>query len=340
MQHREWVSRYRDELKGLAILWVFFFHSLLALPGEWDLIRVSGYGGVDIMLFLMGMGLYRSLQQRNELRGYLSRRLWRMLPSFYPVVIVWIVVYYILFPLTTGQVISGITGNLTMSGFWFNVPGQINWFPSIWMLLILMAPIVYVFLSQSRKPGWTLAVLVAVSLGMGIAAVGTDQLMAISRLPIFLLGMAFGIDWPMSRYRKWVNVAYGAAFALGVAILLGATWYKPEWLSFFGLFWYPFLLTTPGLCVFLSWGMEKLSKTGKWLTPLRVLGESSLEIYLINVGIDDVVKALRAKDVLLITLIELGGVVLALVYYRLVRKMTPKLQQWVKQRFSAARPDA
>lgn len=332
MQHREWVSRYRDELKGLAVLWVIFFHLPIILPGSWDLFRFFGYGGVDIMLFLMGMGLYRSLQQRNELRGYLSRRLWRMLPSYYPWVIVWMAVYFTFFRFSTVPTLSGIMGNLTFAGFWMNTQGQLNWFPSAWMLMILLAPICYAFLSQSKKPEWVLAVLLAISLGAGVAAIGLDQLITVSRLPIFILGMAFGMDWTISKKRKWVAAAYGAAFVAGVAMLLYTTWYQPDWLLFFGMFWYPFLLITPGLCVFLAWGMEKLSKTGKWLTPLRFFGERSLEVYLVNVGIEDIVKEFKLKDVLLVTLIELGGIVLAVGYYWLVQRMTPKLQQWVKQR--------
>ena len=49
MEHRAWVSRYREELKGLAILWVVFFHTKLYLPGSLDYAaRALGTGGVDL----------------------------------------------------------------------------------------------------------------------------------------------------------------------------------------------------------------------------------------------------------------------------------------------------
>ena len=87
MEHRQWVSRYREEIKGLAILWIVFFHTRLYLPGGFDLLRALGYGGVDIFLFIMGMGLHRSLSRQPELRGYLGRRFARILPAYLPVLL-------------------------------------------------------------------------------------------------------------------------------------------------------------------------------------------------------------------------------------------------------------
>ena len=52
MEHRAWVGRWRDELKGLAILWIVYYHSQLDLPDGWNLLHQWGYGGVDIFFFL------------------------------------------------------------------------------------------------------------------------------------------------------------------------------------------------------------------------------------------------------------------------------------------------
>ena len=45
---RRSLSCYRNELKGIAILWVVFFHAQLGLDGIWYQIQRIGYGGVDI----------------------------------------------------------------------------------------------------------------------------------------------------------------------------------------------------------------------------------------------------------------------------------------------------
>ena len=49
------LSRHRSAIMGFAILWVMAFHlpvSFGFLP--FDLIKMIGYGGVDIFLFLSG----------------------------------------------------------------------------------------------------------------------------------------------------------------------------------------------------------------------------------------------------------------------------------------------
>ena len=44
-----YLSRYRNELKGFAILWVVFFHASLGLDtGVLYQLKRIGYGGVDI----------------------------------------------------------------------------------------------------------------------------------------------------------------------------------------------------------------------------------------------------------------------------------------------------
>ena len=55
---RKNLSVYRNELKGLAILWVVFFHARLGLEGFLYQVQRIGYGGVDIFFFMSGFGLY------------------------------------------------------------------------------------------------------------------------------------------------------------------------------------------------------------------------------------------------------------------------------------------
>ena len=86
------LGRSRDAIKGIAILWVVFFHANMGLSGLiYDLQKI-GYGVVDLMLFLMGFGLYHSLKKNDDLGGYMKRRAWRLLPSYLPFCIVWLAV--------------------------------------------------------------------------------------------------------------------------------------------------------------------------------------------------------------------------------------------------------
>ena len=72
-----WISQYRDELFGIAILTVLFLHfTMLHLPyykGSQNmsyriirlLRRYLTSSGVDIFVFLSGMGLYYSFSKIN-----------------------------------------------------------------------------------------------------------------------------------------------------------------------------------------------------------------------------------------------------------------------------------
>ncbi|HNW85803.1 MAG TPA: acyltransferase [Candidatus Limiplasma sp.] len=326
MEHQAWVSRYRNELKGIAILWVVFFHSQITLDGSWDWIRQTGYGGVDIFFFLMGMGLYHSLKKSDSLRGYASRRLWRILPAYLPVVFIWMAVMYPSYHLSTTQAIRGVTGNLLMVGFWLQSPSIFNWFVNAQFLFILLAPLMYAYLAKSGRKGVALLSLLGICAGLGLANIACDQMIGISRLPIFLLGMAFYMDWPISQRKNTVRVAYIAAFALGVAVLLtGLARYK-ELLIDYGLYWYPFALIVPGLCVFLAWLLHKAERARKLFAPLRWFGESSFEIYLLNIWMVELLKRDGVTSAGLSAFFCAGNLLAGIGYHRLVLWGTKALQ--------------
>lgn len=91
------LSRYRNELFGLSIIEILIFHFfenyfdssdgikgiLYYLGRAYDLFL--GSIGVEVFLFLSGMGLYYSLKKRkdNSIINFYKRRFKRLLPSFY-----------------------------------------------------------------------------------------------------------------------------------------------------------------------------------------------------------------------------------------------------------------
>ncbi|MEA4928774.1 MAG: acyltransferase [Candidatus Limiplasma sp.] len=335
MEHRETVNRHRDELKALAILWVVYFHSPLALPGGWDLVRQMGYGGVDLFFFLMGMGLYQSLKRNGDLRAYASRRLWRILPAYLPVLLVWMAVMYPGYGLSTVQAIRGVAGNLTMTGYWLDTPKVFNWFANGQFLFILLAPLCFAVLTCSARRGRALLLLLALAGVVGLANIGLNQMMGASRLPVFLLGMAFAMDWPPVRKPGVVRAAYGAAFLLGLTVLVLCLTRYRELLNDYGLYWYPFALMTPGLCVGIAWLLDKAKRAASLLTPLRWIGRSSFEIYLLNIWSVELAKQAGLTDPGLWALLCVGDVLLGIAYHWLVARGTAALQQAVAARAAA-----
>ena len=57
-------EKYRDTWVGIAMLWIVFFHLDIDIGNKvLSLIKLFGYGGVDICLFCSGIGCYNSLKK-------------------------------------------------------------------------------------------------------------------------------------------------------------------------------------------------------------------------------------------------------------------------------------
>ncbi|MFV0538204.1 MAG: acyltransferase family protein [Dysgonomonas sp.] len=84
------LSKYRSQLMGIAILWIMLFHSNLDVSffTIFDLIKSIGNAGVDIFMFVSGFGIYYSLIKGVSLKTFYKNRLWRILPYYLPIVII------------------------------------------------------------------------------------------------------------------------------------------------------------------------------------------------------------------------------------------------------------
>ncbi len=324
---RRRVGAYRDELKGLAILWVVFFHAMVSCGGVLGTVKELGYGGVDIFFFLTGFGLYHSLRKSEDLRGYWSRRLWRLLPAYLPLVILWMVIMGPSYGLSTVQAIRFAAGNLLMAGYWVGTPSFFNWYVAGLLLVIALAPACYALLTRSRKPLGALIALLAVSGIVGLTAIDSNTLMPLSRLPIFLLGMGFAAEWRGGPGKGALRVLYAAACALGLAAVLLCLRRYPELLIDYGLYWYPFALIIPGLCVGASFLLERAVKARALFAPLRLIGQSSFEIYLINIWMVEACKAAGVQGNAIWLLLCAGNLAVGVPYHLGVRRLTA----WLKR---------
>lgn len=271
------LSAYRDEIKGIAILWVIFFHAQLGLTGVLNAVQQIGYGGVDMFLFLSGYGLYHSLKKDADPARYLARRAKRLLPSYVPFCLIWLIV---MIPLHGGGMATSIriaAGNLTMLGFFAGVPLMINWYVSALALTLLLAPLMHAHLKAHRGFGMLAGLFV-----LGLAFVGDDRYMAVSRLPVFALGMMFAR--PCEKERRGISALLAAGCVLGLAVLYVCFARFHELLNDYAMYWHPFVLIAPALCAGLGWLFAKAP--AGLLAPLRALGSASFEIFLFNVWLE------------------------------------------------------
>lgn len=76
------ISRYRGELMGAAMLFVILFHVGLPREDTFFGLRRMGNIGVDIFLFLSGMGLWFSWTKKPDIKNFYFRRLLRVYPAW------------------------------------------------------------------------------------------------------------------------------------------------------------------------------------------------------------------------------------------------------------------
>ena len=331
------ISKYRRFLMGAAAVWLLLFHSAFTLSGHGFyrpvayLFKTVGYGCVDIFMLLSGFGLYRSLAKSEAVLPFWQRRARRLLPSYYPVVLLWIGVMLSLSGITP----KDILGNLTCAG-WFIDPAsvQMNWYPQAVWLFYLLAPPIAALIRTSRRPGLTTVALIGFSALCGASAFGRPQLlMALARFPVYILGFYLGrraAEGADIRLIPRLGLYVLAAAGLGFTRIL---WCFPSLnaehlLAHYGLYFYPMALAAPGLCLLLSRLAAHMDRC--FLRPLvrgvAALGDCSFEVLLLQVLINELYSGLKVPVTTLTALLAvLLAAGLALVYGRFIRRLTPRL---------------
>ena len=273
------LSRCRGELMGLAMLWIMAYHAFFWSPA-WPWFRDfkdQGFCGVDVFLLLSALGVSLSLTRRQESYGsYLKRRLVRVLPLYFLVSGL-----YALALRLAGRIdLKTAAWTVSTLFYWLNKPHCFNWYIPALVGFYLIAPPAVRLLRRVRWPG---AVVAAAWVGCFILyhireAAGPSELNGgtVMRLPVFFLGLLLGVF--LARGER-LTVWQGALWlALPCLIPVARRALRPYYLPT----GFAFCLVCVPLCLAVAWLLERLPTAGlRWL--LRKIGESSLEIYLLNV---------------------------------------------------------
>ena len=271
------LSRHRSALMGLALLWVMVFHAYAYHFRVPLLVRFREYGylGVDIFLFLSGLGLCVSLLRRPSPSAFWRARCARIFPAY------WLVVGgYSLWLVYQGQIpFSTLLWSLSGLHYWFQIPGSFNWYVSALLAFYLLSPFWVRALRSCPRPG--LLTLLAFPVGYGLYRLSIPlELLYIRdflfRIPAFAAGTLCGYYLYEERAFSRRHCFSWAGLALGGGLLWAGVASRQFYIApcfIFSLFVCP-------LCLLLAWLLER---TGLRLRLLKLLGECSLEIYLLNV---------------------------------------------------------
>lgn len=270
------LSKHRSKIMALALLWIALFHSTCWFKQKSiAFIQNNGFGGVDIFLFLFSLGLFYSLKKGKNLCQFYIDRIKRILPYVLPALIFACFVYQydfyksILFVHFLDLFASG---NTTL------------WYISALPIFVLIAPLYMKIYEKKYYLGILFSIWISV-LSFLYFKNSTPMIFA-SRFPIYFLGFSFG-EW--SYNDKKIEKQH-VLFIIGIMILGAYSLYYNyhhfgSLMWSYGLYWYPFLLITPGLCLIFASFFEYFNSNRLLhiINPLLdKLGLYTLEFYLFH----------------------------------------------------------
>ena len=311
---------------GLAVGIVVLYHAPFVLHDPWvSLVHSCLNCGVDMFLFLSGIGAVHSLSARGP-GDYLRRRAARLLPGLYLFLIPWC-------GLMTAQGLMNrreLLGSLTLLGWWLGNSVQLNWyFSAVWMFFLL-AIAVYRLHGRTGRPWLTWAGLILLAVAVGYLCPRDYLMTALARLPVFFTGMLFGVlEQRGFRHTAALKTVCYLLIPLGLWCWMVTDWGYGDLYGYrFGTWWYPYALFTPGLALGISGIGDRLAsfRWFRWLKwPLDRCGESSAEILMVHVGLYKILQDGSRYRNRVWVMIALGCLVLGCLYRLLTERMFQKL---------------
>lgn len=281
---------YRNVWMEVAILIVLLFHSGIQSNNTiLSTIQYFGYGGVDIFLFASGIGCFYSLHKNNDPASFMLRRILRIMPMYICFMIVWLLYKRIFFEMPISSMIGNLfcVQNFTVNG------NDFNWYISAMWLMYLLAPLMASMISKMNR--WITGFAVLILLLVFTVSYWNSYtfIISITRIPIFFLGM-FVAKKALDGFemKKWHTILLFTISIIGMALLLflkSRLTYEQMWLL--GMFWYPFILLVPGLCLGISLICQLLEKTspGRFTVKLLdYLGSKTFSVYLVHIFVLDI----------------------------------------------------
>lgn len=283
------ISRFRGEQMGAAMLFIILFHVGL---DRWDPffgLRRTGNVGVDIFLFLSGVGLWYSWSKMTEngmsVRDMLKRFFRNRYLRIYPAWLIMASLYYI--PRFHGGTLKAwidLIGDIAINwDFWLYDELTFWYIPAI-MMLYTIAPFYMMLIQRHPMYRWLplISVIWCVMVQWVIPihhAIGHLEIFW-SRVPIFLLGINFG-SLVKSRYTidgqaVWMLAAIWL-LTFGTCLYLEQMRHGHFPLFVERMLYIPFTITSVML---LNRIFRRLPS--RCNTVLRFVGMVSLEAYLIH----------------------------------------------------------
>ena len=278
------ISRYRGELMGAAMLFVILFHVSLSRDDPFYGLRRCGNVGVDMFLFLSGVGLWFAWTKQPSVRTFYRRRLLRILPTWLLVAGVFYGADYLGQRRFSTDIID-LIGDVTVNwDFWLHDELTFWYVPAI-MMLYLFAPHYMRLITRHPLYRWLPLLMVVwcvmVQWVLPIhRAVGHIEIFW-SRVPIFFIGINMGRSVKEQRTLEgsalWL-LLLAFAMTFGTSVYLEQVNHGRFPLFVERMLYIPFTVTG---VLLLNYVFSRLPQCVNRF--LRLVGALSLEVYLLHV---------------------------------------------------------
>lgn len=279
------LSKYRNSWLGAAMIWIVLYHTELKSGIKLlDFIKQIGYGGVDICLFASGLGCWYSLDKDNDPFRFLKRRISRLAPDWLAFILLWLIFK----AFTEGISFQMALGNITALQYFADSGSAFNWYISALLLMYLLAPYFKKVIDEAG-PRKIIAVIAALTICTIPFWKAQSLIIIVTRIPIFFMGMVLGRLCKEDREIGKTQIA--AVLSLMMIGFMGLAFCAKFFSNYMwaaGLYWYPFILITPGLVILTVWCVDRIRRINclTWLDKyLSFIGKYSFEIYLVHSAI-------------------------------------------------------
>lgn len=318
------ISKYRESLMGISILWIMVFHLPLhiKIPIITD-IFAFGYGGVDTFLFLSGFGLYFSLSRKNTLLSqYYKKRFCRILPEFW----LFLIITYLISMDFSLSSFFNLIYRATTIGYWIPHTPYTLWYISCILFFYIIYPLYY---KNLKKNGLKIGII-AISIGISIIIIyglimvelfdnknnGGLLILTIARIPIFFIGSITGYFAKESttiKLSKTIIVLTVILFSIAILSLKISIHYLPSYLWTCSLYFLPFIIITPISCVLIAQILDQVPHFIS--TFFSKVGTISLELYIVHEYLYSKLLHIYTQNISIIITILLSFISAFILYY-------------------------
>lgn len=294
------VSRHRSGIMGFCILAVVLCHADFKFQSGPLSYFFNLLWEIDIFFFLTGMGVYRSLCRDERLLPFYRRRFTRIYPRYLPIIIIYFIPIFALYTdaSTLPLRLRELLGNVSLLGWLNNMDNQFNWYIQAVMVFYFVSPPLVLLVRRFGGDWRKLAALLGFFVITQPCFMGSGTLIAYSRAIAFVMGMV-GAELAAGEKNFRINVpVLLLVFAAGNLLAYYTNTLPVETGIYYGICWYPGLLVVPGMMLILCVVFEFCSKYPalRWISRFfELMGEYSLDIYLVNVLVYDVIARLRIE---------------------------------------------